>query len=431
MTAAAETGTGDVGGLVHRLDPEADWDDAPDYTPHFWSSVSGRDGSAGSPSPGVPDPTDPDGVVPLDVLLGTFPEPQESAQQAGSVAESGSFPDLPAAIAAPVPEYGPAPSVVAEPEPGNPPQTRSGTSYSTPSELSSDRLLRKQPQRGQRTLRLRLPGGAAEQERQAKLRLIRTPLRSCYRVAVISLKGGVGKTSTTLALGATLASERADRVIAIDANPDSGTLGRRVHQETNRTIRDLVGALPSISSYMDIRDFTSIAAGGLEVLANDADPDVSTTISDEDYRQVMGLLSRQYPLVLTDSGTGLLFSIMSGVLALADQLIITTTPSTDGAASANTTMDWLVTHGYAELVRRSITVISSIRDTTRLIRIEDLVDYFQTRSRGVVVVPFDEHLSSGSEIELDRLRPRTRRAYFDLAALVAEDMQRKQRQKAP
>ncbi len=82
---------------------------------------------------------------------------------------------------------------------------------------------------------------------------------SCYRIAVISLKGGVGKTTTTTALGSTLASERQDKILAIDANPDAGTLGRRVRRETGATIRDLVQAIPYLNSYMDIRRFTSQA----------------------------------------------------------------------------------------------------------------------------------------------------------------------------
>ncbi|MFD2122693.1 hypothetical protein ACFSNO_29800 [Streptomyces cirratus] len=49
---------------------------------------------------------------------------------------------------------------------------------------------------------------------------------------------------------------------------------------------------------------------------------------------------------------------MRGVLDLADQLIIISTPSVDGASSASTTLDWLSAHGYGDLVSRSLTVIS-------------------------------------------------------------------------
>ena len=244
---------------------------------------------------------------------------------------------------------------------------------------------------------------------------------SCYRIAVISLKGGVGKTTTTTALGSTLATERQDKILAIDANPDAGTLGRRVRRETGATIRDLVQAIPYLNSYMDIRRFTSQAPSGLEIIANDVDPAVSTTFNDEDYRRAIDVLGKQYPIILTDSGTGLLYSAMRGVLDLADQLIIISTPSVDGASSASTTLDWLSAHGYAELVQRSITVISGVRETGKMIKVDDIVQHFETRCRGVVVVPFDEHLSAGAEVDLDMMRPKVREAYFNLSAMVAED----------
>ncbi|MGO4456256.1 SCO5717 family growth-regulating ATPase [Streptomyces sp. M-16] len=302
--------------------------------------------------------------------------------------------------------------------------------YTAAVELSSDRLIRAKQKPKPTRSGFRFGGKAAEADRQRKLELIRTPVMSCYRIAVISLKGGVGKTTTTTALGATLATERQDKILAIDANPDAGTLGRRVRRETGATIRDLVQAIPYLHSYMDIRRFTSQAPSGLEIIANDVDPAVSTTFNDEDYRRVIETLGRQYPIILTDSGTGLLYSAMRGVLDLADQLIIISTPSVDGASSASTTLDWLSAHGYADLVSRSITVISGVRETAKMIKVEDIVQHFETRCRGVVVVPFDEHLAAGAEVDLDLMRPKTREAYFTLSALVAEDFVRAQQQGA-
>ncbi|MFE2167184.1 SCO5717 family growth-regulating ATPase [Streptomyces sp. NPDC059447] len=347
----------------------------------------------------------------------------------------------------PTPQYDPrsgnqwpAPQHQLPPQPQDPRyasgQTTGGAplGYTAAVELSSDRLLRnKQKPKSNNNAaggRFRFGGKAAEAERRRKLELIRTPVMSCYRIAVISLKGGVGKTTTTTALGATLATERQDKILAIDANPDAGTLGRRVRRETGATIRDLVQAIPYLNSYMDIRRFTSQAPSGLEIIANDVDPAVSTTFNDEDYRRVIETLGRQYPIILTDSGTGLLYSAMRGVLDLADQLIIISTPSVDGASSASTTLDWLSAHGYADLVSRSITVISGVRETAKMIKIEDIVQHFETRCRGVVVVPFDEHLAAGAEVDLDMMRPKTREAYFNLSALVAEDFVRAQQQTA-
>ncbi|MDQ0681119.1 MinD-like ATPase involved in chromosome partitioning or flagellar assembly [Streptomyces achromogenes] len=301
-----------------------------------------------------------------------------------------------------------------------------GAEHSSAADLSSDRLLRGKRGDGRGISRLRIGGKAAERERLQKLAILRTPVMQCYKIAVISLKGGVGKTTTTTALGATLATERQDRVIAIDANPDAGTLSRRVHRETTATIRDLVAEIPHLTNYMAVRRFTSQAPSGLEILANEADPTLSTAFNDEDYRRVVGCLGQHYPIILTDSGTGLLHSAMRGVLDVADQLIVVATSSVDGATSASTTLDWLSAHGYDDLVKRSLTVVSEARKKSRAVKVNEVVDHFRARCRGVVEIPFDEHLAAGAEVDLAQMNGRTREAYYNLATLVATDFPRTQ-----
>ncbi|KPI16491.1 AAA domain containing protein, partial [Actinobacteria bacterium OV450] len=383
------------------------------------AAAAPQDGYGFPPAPAPAQPQPPAGDF---ALPGAQPAPQQPQQPQPQPQPQAAYDPRTGAQWAPGPQPGPQPH-----DPRYQPGPAGGGAplgYTAAVELSSDRLLRgKQKPKPQRS-GFRFGGKAAEAERLRKLELIRTPVMSCYRIAVISLKGGVGKTTTTTALGATLATERQDKILAIDANPDAGTLGRRVRRETGATIRDLVQAIPYLNSYMDIRRFTSQAPSGLEIIANDVDPAVSTTFNDEDYRRVIETLGRQYPIILTDSGTGLLYSAMRGVLDLADQLIIISTPSVDGASSASTTLDWLSAHGYADLVSRSLTVISGVRETSKMIKIEDIVQHFETRCRGVVVVPFDEHLAAGAEVDLDLMRPKTREAYFNLSALVAEDFLR-------
>jgi MinD-like ATPase involved in chromosome partitioning or flagellar assembly len=358
---------------------------------------------AAPPAPGP-------GPAPVDPRAGGWPQPTAYPQ---GYPQQGAVPQAPAAFQQPGPQQGMAHGAA--------------LGYTAAVELSSDRLLRGQPKAQRQQPRFQFGGKQAQADRARKLEIIRTPVMSCYRIAVISLKGGVGKTTTTTSLGATLANERQDKVIAIDANPDAGTLGRRVKRQTGATIRDLVTAIPHLRSYMDIRQFTSQDLNsGLEILANDVDPAVSTTFDDSDYRQVIQVLGQHYPIILTDSGTGLLYSAMRGVLDLADQLIIVSTPSVDGASSASTTLDWLSAHGYADLVQRSITVVSGVRETSKMIKVEDIVAHFQTRCRGVVVVPFDESLAAGAEVNLAMMRPKVRDSYFELATLVGEDIARAQ-----
>ncbi|MEW2359228.1 MinD/ParA family protein [Spirillospora sp. NPDC029432] len=244
-----------------------------------------------------------------------------------------------------------------------------------------------------------------------------------HRVAVMSLKGGVGKTTTTTGLGSMLASLRGDRVIAVDANPDRGTLSDKVKLETAATVRDLLNNRDKIHRYADVRGFTSQNGARLEVLASDRDPAVSEAFSAEDYSAVAVVLEQYYSICITDCGTGLLHSAMAGVLSLADQLVLVSSPSVDGARSASATLDWLEAHDHGHLVRNGVVVLSMVRNRTRSqVDLDKLQAHFESRCRAVVRIPYDDHLEEGAEVELEALAPHTREAYLNLAAVVGDGL---------
>ena len=256
---------------------------------------------------------------------------------------------------------------------------------------------------------------------------VNRPLRGCYRIAMLSLKGGVGKTTVTATLGATFASIRGDRVVAVDANPDRGTLSQKVPLETPATVRHLLRDAEGIDRYSDVRSYTSQGPSRLEVLASESDPAMSEAFSAEDYAQTLEILERFYGLVLTDCGTGLLHSAMTSVLDKADALIVVSSGSIDGARSASATLDWLDAHGHEELVRNSIAVINAVRPRSGKVDMQKVVDHFSRRCRAVRLVPFDPHLEEGAEISLDRLKRETREALIELAAVVADGFPSDQR----
>jgi MinD-like ATPase involved in chromosome partitioning or flagellar assembly len=256
---------------------------------------------------------------------------------------------------------------------------------------------------------------------------VNRPLRGCYRIAMLSLKGGVGKTTITASLGATFASIRGDRVVAVDANPDRGTLSQKVPLETPATVRHLLRDAEGIERYSDVRSYTSQGPSRLEVLASESDPAMSDAFSAEDYSQTLEILERFYGLVLTDCGTGLLHSAMTSVLSKADALIVISSGSIDGARSASATLDWLDAHGHEDLVRNSIAVINAVRPRSGKVDMQKVVDHFSRRCRAVRLVPFDPHLEEGAEISLDRLKRETREALIELAAVVADGFPSDQR----
>ncbi|GAA0953039.1 MinD/ParA family ATP-binding protein [Nonomuraea longicatena] len=267
------------------------------------------------------------------------------------------------------------------------------------------------------------PGEPAEVRRRRELlSRARTPVATGHhRVAVLSLKGGVGKTTTTVGLGATLAQVRGDRVIAVDANPDRGTLSDKLELETSATVRDLLNERDQVKRYVDIRAFTSQAPSRLEVLASDRDPSVSEAFSGTDYQAASQVLENFYSICITDCGTGLLHSAMGGVLGLADQIVLVSSPSVDGARAASATLDWLEAHDYGDLVRDATVVLCSVRPRSKsAVDIGKLEAHFAARCRAVVQVPYDPHLDEGAEIDLDRLQEATRESYLQLAAYVGD-----------
>jgi MinD-like ATPase involved in chromosome partitioning or flagellar assembly len=341
------------------------------------------------------------------------PKPPPEAPAAARVAEP-----------APPPPGAPPP---APPPPAEPPPA--GTDSLTPEYLLPAR--RRAPAPGWRRFLYQASGGlirvsasAAEQRRQDMMARVRTPVAGGHhRVAVLSLKGGVGKTTTTVGLGATLASLRGDRVIAVDANPDRGTLSDKVHLETAATVRDLLNERGQIERYADVRAFTSQSSSRLEVLASDRDPTVSVAFSENDYCEVARVLEHYYSICITDCGTGLLHSAMAGVLRLADQIVLVSSPSVDGARSASATLDWLAAHDYGDLVRNAVVVLSVIRPGSRsTVDLDRLEQHFAARCRAVTRIPFDSHLEEGAELELDQLSRGTADAYLALAALVGDGL---------
>jgi MinD-like ATPase involved in chromosome partitioning or flagellar assembly len=298
------------------------------------------------------------------------------------------------------------------------------------SELSSQKLIKQQkrpPQSGWRKAVFVASGrlinvgeSPNETHRRDLITRVNQPLRGCYKIAMLSLKGGVGKTTTTTTLGSTFASLRGDRVIAVDANPDRGTLSQKIPLETTATVRHLLRDVDNIKRYSDIRAYTSQGPSRLEVLASEQDPAVSEAFSEDDYRRTVALLEHFYNIVLTDCGTGLMHSAMKGVLDLADSLVVVSSGSVDGARSASATLDWLDAHGYRDLVARSVAVINSVRPQAGSVDLDKLAQHFGARCRAVCRIPFDPHLEEGAEIELDRLGAPTRLALLELAATVAD-----------
>ncbi|WP_369690265.1 nucleotide-binding protein [Nocardia arthritidis] len=411
--------------------PNADQQPVPQHQPETAYNAGGPHAASGVPA-----------GVPTQFASGQTPgiPPQAPVDQWGNAAAPAPAPESgPAGPHSAPPQYHPEHRVAGQPAPqpgqwGAPPgypqphTQPPGAPFQQPSlDNVPLRRAKKAPGSGWRKAVHHVSGGsinpgmsAEERRLQELVARIRQPVRGDYRIAVLSLKGGVGKTTTTMGIGSIFASIRGDRVIAVDANPDFGTLSQRVPLQTRSTVRDLL-LDSSIQRYSDVRRHTSQATSRLEVLASERDPAASEAFSEDEYRAVARILQRFYNIILTDCGTGLMHSAMAGVLDLAHSLVLISSPAIDGARSAAATLDWLSLHGHDHLVRNAVVVINSPRAGSPNVGIQQLREYFLSRCRAVHIIPFDPHMSEGAEIDLHRLHKQTKRAYVELAATVADD----------
>lgn len=275
---------------------------------------------------------------------------------------------------------------------------------------------------------LNLGPSARQREEDELARRISRQLQGSYNTAVLSLKGGIGKTSTTVGVGLTLAEYRGDPPCAIDANPDSGDLVERAlgegiyQQQSLRTITDLLKNVDSIDSLTALARYMH-HAGRLHLIAGEQDPEVSDSLTAEEYLRIRKLISGYYSVALTDCGTGVTHNAMSGILQSADNLIIAAGYAVSGAKRARSTLQWLASHGYEELARNAIVVITDKDEVSSRVDKDAIEDHLSGICRQLIAVPHDRGVADGDLVTLDVLRPETRRAYREIAAAIVDGYQ--------
>jgi MinD-like ATPase involved in chromosome partitioning or flagellar assembly len=312
----------------------------------------------------------------------------------------------------------------------------SGPSPEPASMLTSDRLLEvnrrtRRPPRGiwnrllyDATLHLvNLGDSATVRAHDEMTERIRKKFEGGTRfVPILTRKGGVGKTTVTALLGMALADAREDRIIAVDANPDRGTLSERVSRQTRSTVRDVVTKAASIGGFTDFSALVSRDETRLDILASDTDPLLSEAFDENDYNVVADLAARFYSIVLTDCGTGIVHSVMRATLQRADSIVIVSGGSVDEARLASETLTWLEANGYGALVRNAIVALNTATQGTNLVKLEEIESHFRSRVREIVRIPYDPQLAAGSVVSYKDLRPITQLAARTLAALVVEGL---------
>jgi MinD-like ATPase involved in chromosome partitioning or flagellar assembly len=247
----------------------------------------------------------------------------------------------------------------------------------------------------------------------------RAPLGSAFPIAVLNLKGGVGKTSVVEALGSTFADARADRVIALDV--DDGDLADRHGYRNELSLLDLL-ADRSVTRYSDVRGYTRRNHAGLELLALPDYADTDWQIGRDDVRKVFSVVRNHYSVALIDCGKTLKSAVTQAVLCEARAVVIVTNVSADAIEKTRTTIEWLSKNNFQRQIESAVLVINHTEalkpNSSVTHRLQMLSGQFAPNR--VVVLPFDRHVHEGNEIVLDRLGRQSRRGYLEIAAALAD-----------
>jgi MinD-like ATPase involved in chromosome partitioning or flagellar assembly len=247
---------------------------------------------------------------------------------------------------------------------------------------------------------------------------VRAQLGGAFPIAVLNLKGGVGKTSVVEALGSTFAEARSDRVIAVDV--DAGDLADRHGYRNQLSLVDLL-ADRSVTRYPDVRAYTCRNRAGLELLALPNYADGDWLIDRDDVLRVFSILRNHYSVVLMDCGKSLKSAVAEAVLLESRALVIVTNASIDAIEKTHTTLEWLARNGWRRQIQSMVLAINHTERARPSGPVDDRLQRLSNQfpPNRVVVLPFDRHVREGNEIALERLGKHSKRGYLEMAAALA------------
>ncbi len=237
-------------------------------------------------------------------------------------------------------------------------------------------------------------------------------------IAVLSPKGGVGKTTISFVLGNLLASELHLRVVALDANPDFGTLAALAPDEyrTSRSLADLLADSDHIETPAELHPYVSRLPTGLHLLGAPAHAEVMAQMTPGLYARLIDFLEHFYEVVILDLGTGITGPLAQFAVDRSHQSIVITTPGWITAAGV------LGAVRYLQLERGTLVLNQASRGRNGGSR-EVIEENFRRQAVATkATIPYDDRLRNMLDTgtySLADLRLTTRVPAKQLAAAVA------------
>ena len=261
---------------------------------------------------------------------------------------------------------------------------------------------------------------------------IRQPLSGFWKVGVLNVKGGMGKTPTTIMLGNSFGQYRGGGVVMWDSNESKGTLSERASTSVAPN-----GGQPSV---WDVLEHASelagpnAQAGALahflrkqptmdEVLASDQSSKRMKAIGAEECAAIEAVLRRHRSGVIIDTGNDDTSPNWQWVTENVHQVVIPMPYRRDAAAKVVQMLDGMHARDLSTLVSSAIVALAPAPGAGDADR-EDIIE--ELRGQGVhrfMDMPYEAAFEgAGARIVYNRLPRATRVAYAELAAEIADSL---------
>ncbi len=247
---------------------------------------------------------------------------------------------------------------------------------------------------------------------------VQAPVTTGRRIAVVSTRGGAGKTTASALLARTFSALRPDSVCVLDLDPGHGSLALRLGLDDAPALDSIVpeltnGAQPGAAH---LAELLAPAAEGLYATGPRSGSPQRTAAPL--LREAASTVSRYFPITLLDCPTGLEAPETQAALADCHGAVFVVPATLSGLDDALTALSvWRTNPLLAPL---PLTVLVMQQDRSSALQALDQAGRLSRLGFDAHAIGYDRHLAAGARITLPLMLPAHREAGTVLAARTLE-----------
>ncbi|QXJ24193.1 hypothetical protein AGRA3207_005467 [Actinomadura graeca] len=248
-------------------------------------------------------------------------------------------------------------------------------------------------------------------------RWIQHPVTTGRRIAVMGVRGGSGKSTVAALIASAYARHRDDRVLALDLDPELGTLPLRLGARAEHSLADLAEEDLGTATFEQVRPLLTALGDRLWALPATRGRLGAGHVDAELYRSAGTQLSRFFGITVADNGAGIRSRLHQAVLASAHAQILVAPATVDGAARVGRVLDWMAVGGLEALRPRTLVVFTA-RSPHRAgtVDVDRAAGILAEIGVAAIRLGFDRQLAVGTTLDHGRLAYSTRLTAIAIAA---------------